>query len=123
MRLHPLSRGSAVVRWTTPSNIKPTKSIITYRNVLSSDTLEKVVEGSSTAVEINNLEMGATYMFSVAVHAASTSLMNISRSVSKFSENVYITIHNSEFILNLSQYSGGDQLVMPRELHTRSHLP
>jgi hypothetical protein len=95
VKAHPLSRSSVSITWTTPTNIKPTKSIIRYRNVLSSDTLEKVVEGSSTSVEINNLEMGATYMFSVAVHAASTSLMNISRSVSKFSENVYITIHNN----------------------------
>jgi hypothetical protein len=88
VKAHPLSRSSVSITWTTPTNIKPTKSIIRYRNVLSSDTLEKVVEGSSTSVEINNLEMGATYMFSVAVHAASSS-KRASHSVSSFSEPVY----------------------------------
>jgi hypothetical protein len=85
---HLRTNGTVNVTWTTPNNIKPTKSIIRYRNVLSSDTLEKVVEGSSTAVEINNLEMGATYMFSVAVHAASSS-KRASHSVSRFSQPVY----------------------------------
>jgi hypothetical protein len=85
---HLRTNGTVNVTWTTPNNIKPTKSIIRYRNVLSADTLEKVVEGSSTSVEINNLEMGATYMFSVAVHAASSS-KRASHSVSSFSEPVY----------------------------------
>jgi hypothetical protein len=91
---HLRTNGTVNVTWTTPNNIKPTKSIIRYRNVLSSDTLEKVVEGSSTAVEINNLEMGATYMFSVAVHAASSS-KRASHSVSSFSEPVYVTTYSA----------------------------
>ena len=93
---HLRTNGTVNVTWTTPNNIKPTKSIIRYRNVLSADTLEKVVEGSSTAVEINNLEMGATYMFSVAIYAASSS-KRASHSVSSFSEPVYVTTYSGEY--------------------------
>ena len=87
---HPLNKGAVSVKWTLPSGTQPTKSIIRYRNIKSSDSVEKVVEGASNSTVIDNLEVSATYAVSVALSGSGT----VTHSMMEFSESVFVTTHN-----------------------------
>ena len=87
---HPLNKGAVSVTWTLPSGTVPAKSIIRYKNIMTSDSVEKVVDGAFNSAVINNLKVGATYAVSVALSGSGTA----THSAMEFSESVFVTTQN-----------------------------